>query len=151
MAVSAASAEEAHAVNSGTEVNLASDGKEYIVSPWTESFLSNGNPICAPMSTQYISQGQTINHYASIGSGVNWLEADLNWEDTSDSLSLTIYTPSGSNLGTFYDNYDESINGRIHINIYPSQGYIKQGSWRFKVYGESVSGTQRYTLTIYQH
>ena len=93
MAVAIASAEEEHAVNSGTEVNLASDGKGYIVSPWTEGFLSNGNQIFSPLSTQYISQGQTINHYVSIGSGANWLEVDLNWGDTSDSLALTIFTP----------------------------------------------------------
>ena len=103
------------------------------------------------MSTQYISQGQTINHYVSVGSGISWLEVDLNWGDTSDSLALTVYSLSGTNLGTYHDNSDGSVNGRIHIGIYPSQGYIEQGIWRFKVYGESVSGTQSYAFHVYGH
>ena len=82
---------------------------------------------------------------------MNYLEVDLNWGDTSDSLTLSIYTPSGSNLGTYRDNYDESVNGMIRLNIDPSQGYVQQGTWSFKVYGESVSGTQSYTFNVYQH
>jgi len=28
---------------------------------------------------------------------------------------------------------------------------VEQGTWRFKVYGESVSGTEDYTINVYQH
>ncbi len=82
---------------------------------------------------------------------MNFLEVDLNWGDTSDSLTLTIYTPSGSKLGTYRDSSDGSTNGRIHLNIDPSQGYVQQGTWKFNVYGESVSGTEDYTFNVYQH
>jgi hypothetical protein len=151
MAATVVSAEEEHTINSGSEVTSASTGKDYIVNPWTENSSDRDSSISSLRSTQYISQGQTINHYVGVGSRVNWLEVDLNWGDTSDSLALTVYSPSGTNLGTYHDNSDGSVNGRIHLNIYPSQEYIQQGTWRFKVYGESVSGTEDYTFNLYQH
>lgn len=151
LAVPAVSAKEECAVNSGTEDALASTVKDYIVSPWTENFLSTENSVSSLRSTQYISQGQTITHNVNVGSGVDYLEVDLNWGDTSDSLTLSIYTPSGSKIGTYRDNYDGSVNGRIRLNIDPSQGYVVQGTWIFKVYGESVSGTEDYTFNVAQH
>ena len=155
MAVTVVSAEEEHAVNSGTELTFASVGKNYTVSPWTENSLnslSTGKLIYSTDSaTYYISQGQTRVHTGNVGSGVNFLEVNLNWGDTSDSLTLSIYDPSGSYLGTYHDNSDGSVNGRIHLYIYPSGGYIAPGYWMFKVYGESVSGSQSYTLNLYTH
>jgi hypothetical protein len=141
-------ADEEHGVNAAIKDNLVSaknDKIDYIVSPSTDdSGLS-------AKSTQYITQGKTIVHYVSVGSGVNYLEVDLNWGDTSDSLTLSIYTPSGSKIGTYSDSSDGSVNGRIHLNIYPSQGYIEQGTWKFKVYGATVSGTEDYTFNVYGH
>ncbi|AKB54121.1 hypothetical protein MSBR2_1289 [Methanosarcina barkeri 227] len=32
---------------------------------------------------------------------MNYLEVDLNWGGTSDSLTLSVYTLSGSKLGTY--------------------------------------------------
>ncbi|AKB28676.1 hypothetical protein MSSIT_1957 [Methanosarcina siciliae T4/M] len=149
MAVPAVSAENEYAVNSAAEDTSASAGVEYIVSPWTEN-SSDTDVTFSVRSTQYIIQGQTIKHYVGVGSGINYLEVDLNWGDTSDSLTLSVYTPSGSKVGTYRDNYDGSVNGRICLDIYPSQGYVEQGTWQFKVYGESVSGSQSYTLNVYQ-
>lgn len=151
MAVPAASAEESYAENSDTKVTLDSAGNDYVVSPSTENSSDTENSISLLRLTQYITQGQTITHNVNVGSGVNYLEVDLNWGDTSDSLTLSIYTPSGSNLGTYRDSSDGSVNGRIHLNIDPSQGYVEQGTWKFKVYGESVSGTQSYTLGVALH
>lgn len=149
LVVPVVSAEQEHIVNLADKDNPVSDKKdkiEYIVSPSTDD---SGFSI---QSTQSITQGQTINHYVSVGSGVNYLEVNLNWGDTSDSLTLKIYNPSGTQVGgTYRDSSDGSVNGRIHLNIDPSQGYVQQGSWKFKVYGESVSGTQSYTFNIYQH
>jgi hypothetical protein len=150
-AVTVVSAKGEYTVNSDTEATLASAKDKPIVSPWTEGSLSTGNLIYTPLSIQNIVQGQTINHYVNVGSGVSWLEVDLNWGAPGNSLALTPYTPSGASLGTFHDSYDGSVNGQIHMDIYPSQGYIQQGTWRFKVYGESVSGTQSYTFNVYGH
>lgn len=149
LVIPAASAEEEYRINSYTDDTLASAGTDYVVSPSTEADTEDSN--ISPLSTQYISQGQTKTHYVSVGSGINYLEVDLNWGDTSDSLTLSVSTPSGSNVGTYRDNSDGSVNGRIHINIDPSQGYVAQGTWKFKVYGESVSGTEDYTFNVYQH
>lgn len=65
-----------------------------------------------------------------VGTSVDYLEVDLNWGDTTDSLSLTIYTSGGSNLGTFYDNDDGVI---------------------CEVYGASVIGTEGYSFNVYNH
>jgi len=83
-------------------------------------FLSKVNPINKP--------GTYYNSQCKIGSGVNYLEVNLKWGDTSDSLTLSVYTPSGSKLGTYHDSSDGSTNGRIRININPSQGYVQQGT-----------------------
>ena len=151
LTIPAVSAEEEYAINSVTEETPASAEKDYIVSPWTENSPDSENSIFSLWSTQYISQGQTIIHNVNVGSGVNYLEVDLNWGDISDSLTLSIYTPSGSNLGTYLDNSDGSVNGRIRLNINPSQGYMEQGTWKFKVYGESISGTEDYTFNVALH
>jgi len=151
IAVPTVSAEKGYAENSKNKVVLDSTDKNYIVSSWIENPFDIENSVSSLRSTQYIIQGQTINHNVNVGSGVNYLEVDLNWGDTSDSLTLSVYTPSGSKVGTYRDNYDGSVNGRIHFSIDPSQGYVQQGTWNFKVYGESVSGSESYTFNLYQH
>ncbi|WP_269851301.1 hypothetical protein [Methanosarcina horonobensis] len=45
----------------------------------------------------------------------------------------------------------ESINGQDLSQYKPFSGYVEQGSWKFKAYGESVSGTEEYTFNVYQH
>ena len=75
----------------------------------------------------------------------------MNWGDTADSLSLTIYTPGGSSLGTFYDIADGVIDGRIHLDIVPNQGYVEPGQWKYEVYGASVIGTEDYNFNVAQH
>ena len=151
MTIPAVSAEKGDSENANTKVILDSTGENYIVSPWIENPFDTENPLFSTLLSQSISQGQTITNKVNVGSGVNYLEVDLNWGDTSDSLTLSVYTPSGSKLGTYRDNSDGSVNGRIRLNINPSQGYVQQGTWKFKVYGESVSGTQSYTFNVYQH
>lgn len=148
---SVVSAKEGCIASPSSEDSSVFPEKDYVVSPWIENSLDTGDSIFGILSTQYITQGQTITHNVNVGSGIDYLEVDLNWGDTSDSLALSIYTPSGSKIGTYHDDSDGSVNGRIHINIDPSQGYVEQGIWKFKVYGESVSGTEEYTFNVYQH
>lgn len=147
----AVSAEEEYAVNSGKEITFVSDDKDYIVRPWTENSLDKGSSVFPVRLIQYIRQGQTITNNVKVGSRVEYLEVDLNWGDKSDSLALSIYTPPGRKLGTYRDNSDRNINGRIHFRIDPSYGCVDKGTWKFKVCGESVSGTEGYTFNIYQH
>jgi hypothetical protein len=150
--VPAVSASQGNTVKSGTELNKAASGINYNVLPAEETAISTDNPRISSLSTLYIKKGGTT--YISspnLGSAVNWLEVDLKWGNTGNSLDLTIYSPSGSCLGTYYDKSDGRLDGRTHLYIYPSTRYIKPGKWKFKVYGASVSGTQSYTLNCYTH
>ncbi|MGB4280283.1 MAG: peptidase [Methanoculleus sp.] len=98
-----------------------------------------------------IGQGETNRHQFYVGSGVAYLEVYLNWGSTSDSLALTIYAPSGSKIGTFHDNADGVVDGKIHIDIDPDSSYVSQGTWAFDVYGEKVSSERSYTFNVYPY
>ncbi len=168
MVVPTASAGGGHTTNSDKEVTLAATEKDYIVAPWTAvppgtgdspdtGSLSTANPLSTEkssftlLSAAYMTQGKTAYYNAYVGSGVSMLEVDLNWGDTRDSLTLSIYTPSGSRIGTYSDKSDGSLNGRIHITIDPNSGYVAQGNWKFNPYGSRVSGQEDYTLSVAQH
>lgn len=92
-----------------------------------------------------ISQGEINLHGKNVGSGLTLLAVDLNWGDSTDSLRLKIYTPSGSVLGSYYDNADEAVDGRIRLNIQNSNG-TETGTWKYEVYGYRVTGTEDYTI-----
>lgn len=125
---------------------ISAKEKEYTVRPSIEE-----TPPVSILINDSIIQGQTKTYYTDVGNGVRWLEVDLNWGDKTNSLSLTINKPSGSSLGTFYDIDDGIIDGRIHIDIVPNQGYVDAGRWTDKVYGVYVIGTQKYTFNVAQH
>ena len=150
--VPAVSASQGHAAKSGTELNKADAGISYNILPAEESSISTVDPRISSLSTLYIKKGETTYISSpSFGSTVKWLEVDLKWGNTGSSLELTIYSPLGSNLGTYYDKSDGRLDGRTHLYIYPNTVYIEPGKWKFKVYGASVSGTQSYTLNCYTH
>lgn len=138
--------------NSGKKADPGATDDSYIVTPAEESSPSNSNSIISAMSTQYIGQGQTIVHQISTGpTRRSYIEVDLNWGDKSDSLTLTVYSPSGC-LGTYNDKYDGVVNGRIHINIKSPKGYIEPNQiWKFNVCGASVRGTEDYTFNAALH
>jgi len=92
-----------------------------------------------------ISQGETNLHEKKVSSGLTLLVVDLNWGDSTDSLRLRIYTPSGSLLGSYYDNADGAVNGRIRLYIKNSNG-IEAGTWKYQVYGYKVAGKEGYTI-----
>ncbi|WP_300998812.1 peptidase [Methanoculleus sp.] len=112
---------------------------------------TSDDPVTTLRLSDTISQGETNRHQFYVGSGVAYLEVYLDWGSASDSLTLTIYAPSGSKTGTFRDNADGEVDGKIHIDIDPDSGYISQGTWTFDVYGERVSSERSYTLNLYPH
>jgi len=168
MVVPAVSAQEGYDLESSKGIPLATI-EDYIVTPYREDSPGTVDPLStvnspstinspgienyAPslLSALYIKSGQIAAYKVYVGPGVRFLEVDLNWGDSSDSVTLSIYTPSGSKLGTYSDGSDGSVNGRIHVNIYPSKTYMGQGTWRFETRGVSVSGTEDYTLNVYKH
>jgi len=124
----------------------AREGDGYTVRPSTSD-----DPVTTLRLSDTISQGETNRHQFYVGSGVAYLEVYLNWGSISDSLTLTIYTPSGSKIGTFRDNADGTTDGKIHIDIDQDSGNVSQGTWTFDVYGEKVSSQRNYTFNLYQH
>lgn len=98
-----------------------------------------------PMSLSYITQGNTNVHYWTISGFVTRMEVDLNWGNPANSLRLSIRSPAGSLYGPYYDGFDNSLDGRIHLYVTNPDG-LAQGTWDLSVYGHSVTGTQSYTI-----
>ena len=81
-----------------------------------------------------ITQGQSNWYSYVVPSGKTSITTDLNWGDTSDSLSLTIFAPDGT-LGPYYDSADGVTNGRINLAISRPPGLPR------------APGTSRYMVT----
>ena len=124
----------------------ANEGVGYKVRPSVSD-----DPVTTLGLSDTVGQGETNRHQFYVGSEVAYLEMYLNWGSTSDSLALTIYTPSGSTIGTFRDSSDGMTDGKIHIDIDPDGNYVDQETWTLDVYGEKVSSERSYTLNLYQH
>lgn len=92
-----------------------------------------------------ITQGQINWEDQQISSYTNTLNVDLDWGNPSNSLQLTIYSPDGTVFGPYYDSSDGVIDGRINLYIENTNG-IAEGTWMYKIYGYSVSGTQYYSI-----
>ena len=126
--------------------NKAEISGNYIVTPAFNNEISVvGEDTGIRTVYDTISQGETNLHTKSVGGGLTLLIVDLNWGDSTDSLRLKIYTPSGSVLGSYYDNADGVVDGRIHLNIQDPNG-IETGTWKYQVYGYRVAGTEDYTI-----
>lgn len=152
MIVPAVSAKKELSADSGKNLNKGATTTDYIIAHAQGNSPSNNDNVIHLDTTYYITQRITKSFTVQAVSGKKYLEVDLNWNgNTKNSLALTIYTPSGSNLGTCYDISDGSVNGRTHINIYPKTGYVEKGVWSFNIYGKTVSGTQYYTFRAYAH
>lgn len=102
----------------------------------------------AAKATYTITQGQTRWHSSFVPSGSTSFITDLNWGNSANSLTKTIYVPDGSTLGPYSDSSDGTVNGRIYLSITRTQG-IPSGTWYSQVYGASVSGTQSYSYSTY--
>lgn len=92
-----------------------------------------------------ITQDATNWHYKTVSSYITSMNVDLNWGNSANSLRLKIYSPDGYIFGPYYDSFDGASNGRINLNIINSNG-LAQGTWRYEVYGERVTGTQYYSI-----
>jgi hypothetical protein len=90
-----------------------------------------------------IVDGQTVWHQAEV-SGKS-LNVDLKWQNASDDLQLTIYTPDGHILGPYGDEADGKSDGRINLEI-SDHGDVADGTWSFKVQGADVAGKDEYYM-----
>ncbi len=128
---------------SGVSAQNAEYNQGYIVSPAQDLNLP---PIIMPLSSGSISQGQTVFFSKYVPYGTTSLVTDLNWGDTSDSLTLTISAPDAT-LGPYNDASDGILNGRIYLFI-SKPGGLAPGTWSFRVYGERVNGIQGYSFIV---
>ncbi|RLI79976.1 peptidase domain-containing protein [Archaeoglobales archaeon] len=88
-----------------------------------------------------IRQGETDWFYQYISSSS--FNVYLIWNNPSNSLTLTIYSPNGEHQ-TFWDSSDGKVDGKIILTIKNAE----QDIWYFRVYGEKVTGVQYYSFTV---
>ena len=89
-----------------------------------------------------VRQGETDWFYEYISSSS--FDVYLIWNNPSNSLTLTLYSPDGSVYGPFRDSSDGVVDGKIALTVENAE----RGVWYFRVYGERVSGVQHYSLTV---
>jgi hypothetical protein len=98
-----------------------------------------------------IGSGETRAFNITVGSKVTLLDLYLDWGNVNFSLLLTSYPPGGP-IEKFDDSYNQTKDGKIVVRIHPKTGsYIKQGDWKFTVYGQTVDGIQNYTFKAVAH
>lgn len=120
---------------------VSKDNGGYIITPGKSTLIEIG----IMSISGSVNQDQMNLHYKTVSGFYLNLPVDLNWGTPSNSLRLKIYSPDGHTFGPFYDNFDDSNDGRIQVNIRNSNG-IAQGIWICEVYGYSVTGIESYTI-----
>ena len=128
-------------VSASENSTIVKDGG-YVVEPGHNTDI-NSYGVRSVFAT--ITHGATNWHTKSVSSFITSLNVDLNWGNPSNSLRLKVYSPDGYTFGPYYDSFDGSNNGRINFYINNANG-IAQGTWYYEVYGDSVTGTQTYSL-----
>ena len=132
------------ALISGVSAQDVDNHAGYTVTPAGNLRLTAG---MSPLTVGTITQGETDWYTIVVPSGRSSITVDLNWGNPSNSLSLAAIAPDGT-IGPFFDSSDGTTNGRIFLTI-TRPGGIAAGTWYFRVYGESVVGTQRYNFVTY--
>lgn len=107
-----------------------------------------GDYFALSAAAKTITQGVVKASKAHIDSGVKFLDIKLSWEHKNNKLSLTVYDPQGNVYGPYNNNSGTTI---IRINPPTGKTYVPSGYWRFNIYGQSVTGTENYTLSIVGH
>jgi hypothetical protein len=129
---------------SGVSAQNVDNSAGYTVTPAGHLQLPH---MVIPLSAGSITQGETDWYYYFVSPGTASITTDLDWGDTSDSLSLTIIAPDGT-IGPYYDVSDGVTDGEIALMITRSGG-LAPGTWNFRVYGDQVTGSQNYNFFVY--
>lgn len=128
----------------------ASSDKEVTSVPTVGTSTIESLKTAGILSTSTITQGQTKSYSTTITNpDRHYFRAVLNWIPTSDSLRLTITSPTGQVYGPYYDaTLDGSNNGYIEKIIQAPAG-LATGTWTSRVYGQSVASSAQYSYGIY--
>ncbi|WP_048130630.1 hypothetical protein [Methanolacinia petrolearia] len=94
-----------------------------------------------------IRQGDINYHSNYVSSGKTLITYDVDWGDSDNDLGLQVVTPDGTYLGYYHDSIDGSTDGRIYLEI-SNPGDLSSGSWKGRVRGYSVSGTEYYDWEV---
>ncbi|MDE2518304.1 MAG: hypothetical protein O0X93_03000 [Methanocorpusculum sp.] len=99
--------------------------------------------------TGAIVSGQTKTYTYVVPSGDTQMDVQLSWKSSSNSLALSLTSPSGRTYGEYNDNYESSTpNARIPVHLEASSGTLPSGTWTISVIGKSVSGSESFTLVV---
>ena len=156
--------------NIAQEVNSTSTEQEYIVEPLKDDFVCTESAsssisikkdvelleftkvsessfnICSTGTS--IVQGKTKYNKVQVNSKAIYLDISLSWGNKKNILSLTIFSPTGASYGP----YKAKSNNKIVLRIKPKTGkYLQGGNWKLNVFGESIIGTEYYTLKATYH
>jgi len=156
--------------NTDPEVTSTSTEQEYIVEPLKDDFVCTINASSSISIEEDIElleftkasessfeiylvgtivQGKTKYHKAYVGSNATYLDVSLSWGSTKNILSLTILSPTNVPYGSYKP---PAGSNSIGLRIKPKTGtYLEEGYWILNVFGESISGTEYYTLKAAYH
>jgi hypothetical protein len=107
--------------------------------------ITNNSTQADAMYNDAIASGETVYHDTTVNSSSTSLNIDLKWENPSDSMRLTIYTPDGHVLGPYYDSSDGKTDNAINLEIDNPSG-VASGTWIFKVVDTGTTGKDEYYL-----
>lgn len=107
--------------------------------------IQDNEPFIEVSSTGTITNKASIYSKLVLNKNITCLDVKLSWTHATNKLSLTVYYKTNT-YGPYYP--DLNSGNSITIRIKPRGGaYFRAGeSFTFKVYGESVVGTENYEL-----
>ncbi|MCZ9313364.1 MAG: hypothetical protein O0V67_08285 [Methanocorpusculum sp.] len=129
----------------GSTVAMENETSDYTVTPWNDpSEMTRAAPISGT-----VTDGEKKRFTYILNSGSSKLDVELSWSlsPNNNELALQITAPNGATFGPYHDMYDNAKNGRIPVSLSSSTS-LPSGSWVITVTGESVIGTQPFTLVI---
>lgn len=129
----------------GSAAAMETDNADYAITLWDEpSELTRAAPISGT-----VTDGEKKRFTYILNSGSSELDVVLSWDlsPNNNELALQITAPNGTTFGPYRDMYDTTKNGRIPVRL-SSSSSLPSGSWIITVIGESVIGTQSFTLVI---
>lgn len=120
------------------------ESSEYVITPWFgDSPVTRALPIIGS-----VTDGQSVDHSYRVSPGSTELNIITEWVlfPQNNELTVQVITPNGQLIGSYKDNYDNKIDGRIPLHIESSS--LESGTWTITITGESVIVVQPFTLTI---
>jgi hypothetical protein len=142
------------AVAAGTDVEGTHNGVfSYTVQPATNNgvdlylygpALSSPQECVVTYVNSNISPGERKHYTKNVTQDIYFLNVDLIWTNPDVGLTLLVFSPSGEQVGLFYDGSDGAVDRRINIDIFESNGgYIEKGRWDYYViYDWGVEATE---------